>query len=113
MGGELGYADLGRVVLDDGPDDVDRQAVASDMTPLIDGAEDAAAFHVAAVSHSSIQAFAQRGTGRFAGAFLPQLDLLDRKPHEFIAPQSAAEEQSEHGEIAFAFQCPGIRTDRC
>ena len=71
------------------------------------------AFHVAAVSHSSIQAFAQRGAGRFAGAFLPQLDLLDRKPHEFIAPQSAAEEQSEHGEIAFAFQCPGIRTDRC
>ena len=35
MGGELGYADLGRVVLDDGPDDVDRQAVASDMTPLL------------------------------------------------------------------------------
>jgi hypothetical protein len=74
----------------------------------------------AAVVHSSIHTWPTSAPEPCAGVFPPQdveddpaalalLDLLDGQAHELVAPQPAAEEESQNGAIALAFPRVRIR----
>jgi hypothetical protein len=72
----------------------------------------------AAIIHPSIHTLTQLGTGivrrrlpfpRMSAMPFALLDLHDRQADELVAPEAAAEEQSEDGAIALAFQSSGIR----
>src|SRR4051794_11992725 len=105
------HADVGGIALHDGPDNVGGDALAVDATALVDRSKHAA--RVDARSREPVinpDLDPTRHGNRTAASSLPQevdehpavfaqLDVLDQKSYQFLAPQAAADEQPEEGAI--------------